>query len=133
MNIEKYNEIRDKIIKHLSGTCFAINSTGEGLKTPDPKDYMEEFKDVLVEVIGICGCGDPERALEIYQKALEWCENGVLIRKSQPFEDNDDLSLIVLYNLHDKELTSHGTGIGGSWLTEKGKLILDIMRFRKEM
>lgn len=85
----------------------------------------------LINELGICGCGNPEEAYEAVHDMLK--------RAVDPERfDNKDKWLIpeceydcyiafMCYTLNDKEFMEHGSSIYGSFLTSKGKLLLNAM------
>ena len=74
-----------------------------------------------------CGCGNPELA----------CARLRDILKLHPLYDNREalkalipdtgMEMLVLYFLDHLDLTEHGGGIGGAWLTDKGKAVLEAL------
>lgn len=69
-----------------------------------------------------CGCGQPDAVWMLVREMLE----------SVPFraDDQADAAMFyaLLYWLDGTDLIDHGTMITGSWLTEKGKHYLPLMR-----
>ncbi len=77
--------------------------------------------------LGLCGCGGPDEAYALVRDVLSLA----------PFYDDwkaveqligERACYFVLYQLDRCDLIEHGGGIGGSWLTEKGKLYLGLMK-----
>ena len=77
--------------------------------------------------LGFCGCGCPEEAYTLVRDILGLA----------PFFDHyeavrdligERAYYFVLYAIDQAGLIEHGGGIGGSWLTEKGKHYLPLMR-----
>lgn len=76
--------------------------------------------------LGFCGCGCPEEAYALVRDILNLA----------PFYDNPEAIetltgkaayYFVLYQLDRCDLIEHGGGIGGSWLTDRGKLYLPLL------
>jgi hypothetical protein len=69
-----------------------------------------------------CGCGCPEEACEILRRLLD----------AHPLHSKRDIDEIVsptlmyfiLYTLDHFDLTEHGGGVGGAWLSAKGSAVL---------
>jgi hypothetical protein len=108
MNIDKY--------KQPDGTYFFDGLT------------YESAEDVLGEMIGFCGCGNPFEALKYTATVLQFIKD---CRTSDTFKDifeifpSEGLGYFVLYTLDHFKLTEHGGSVGGSWLSEKGQMLLD--------
>ena len=134
MTEKEFDAIRNKVLRLFPDTTYTINyAKGNDVRPilDDNGDFIyNPLEDLPCEIIGICGCGKPNVALDIYKKALEWAEKSVGIRPTNPFEDNEDLSVIMIYTLADKGFTEHGSSVYGSWLTEKGILLLKILRMQ---
>ena len=83
----------------------------------------------IIHELGICGCAKPYAAYEEVHKMLkrvidpgrsaypptEWIV---------PECEYEGYVLFMAYILNDKGFLDHGTSIYGSWLTNKGKLLL---------
>lgn len=75
-----------------------------------------------------CGCGDPEAASKelldlLRQHPLYEGERGAKLRKRL----GDGIFYITLYTLDHFDLTEHGGGVNGAWLTLKGEDIRDAL------
>jgi hypothetical protein len=80
---------------------------------------------------GFCGCGDPESAYEHLRDVLRAFK--------APFETRLDsvekllkaehpgMYWAYLYWLDHAGLTEHGGSVRGSWLTDKGEYLLDLL------
>ncbi|MDY6857563.1 MAG: hypothetical protein SWO11_23240 [Thermodesulfobacteriota bacterium] len=94
--------------------------------------YCSEAEAMYYDQIGLCGCGQPENVHKFlldcmaatrddhdliidYSKIIE-------IVKSRP----EVVAEFVLHFLDDCNLTEHGSSVYGSWLTERGKQVLEI-------
>lgn len=72
-----------------------------------------------------CGCGNPEIALRRLRDLLAIHP---LYDHRPEFKDmipDDGTQYLVLYMLDRMELTEHGVSVGGAWLTDKGKAVLE--------
>lgn len=105
-------------------------------KTPDG-DYLDAegttfdtAEDLLCNMVGYCGCGDPEAALKYLAKVLHY----ISIRFNIDPTESEKLESLLFpvpgsmwhtyYMLDDKELTEHGSSVPG-WLTDKGREIME--------
>jgi len=114
-----------------------------------PEDY--EFDNIIEEClnefdsdIGLCGCGIPEETNEVLRTTLNiqssnctWKERqkqfSDICNADMDNENYSGLIQFVLYILNDKDILEHGGSVGGSWLSEKGKVYLDLLNLQKEM
>jgi len=75
-----------------------------------------------------CGCGNPESAIELVHDLLTaapFYENRDRVKELLP---TTGIEMVVFYALESAELIEHGSSIGGSWLTERGKEALAGLR-----
>ena len=149
----KISEIAEYVVKNYPNSCMAVNNVVKlGCKD---KDYEEYILDELMsffnfEVLSNCGCGCPELTNEAMRKILivqEYLHNED-IQKDKKFDDfykeyleyeksiignveDDDfkygLIQFMMYQLDACGILEHGSSIGGAWLTELGKMFLDIL------
>lgn len=103
------------------------------------------------ELLGLCGCGDPERLILIARDACDALHerSEAAIRNDSDGWDLHERRLIDLLEVPDYEqglpqapwardlvmnwldqagLLEHGSNIRGSWLTDKGKRFLKLMQ-----
>ena len=78
-----------------------------------------------------CGCGNPEAAAETLRVLLTLCPLYDHQAELKALLPNDGVRLLLLYTIDHFDLIEHGTGIGGSWLTEKGKDLLAALEREK--
>ena len=107
---------------------------GEPIINMEYNDLFIRVKNAFAMDIGICGCGLPFETWEQVYRYLnvlicieneQWDE---LDKRSRSFyKQNYGLAQFMAYILDDKEYTEHGSGIGGAWLTDKGKDLLAIL------
>ena len=115
-----------------------------------PKEYEVEdiledcLKEFHYEDLGLCGCGCSEETYEVIRKILNiQSSNAKWEIKQQQFSelcnadmDNANYSGLiqfVLYVLDDKGFLEHGSSISSAWLTEKGKIYLDLLNMWNEI
>lgn len=83
-----------------------------------------ELNHFFHDELHLCGCGRPEDAAVLVRDILRCCP---LYQGRKQFEEllpNSGAQHIILGLLSDADVIEHGGGIGGSWLTDKGKDIL---------
>lgn len=94
----------------------------------------EDF--TLLEQLPICGCGRPGLVLDHYRHLLHLTDWGVNRESDGPpgFEallglagGNETLLYLSAYVLDHIKATEHGGGVGGAWITDKGKRLLEIL------
>lgn len=103
--------------------------------------YCEDIESAINSYYGInfCGCGNRESALRLIKNALAWCNKKEENNYENPFkwdlqEQNLAAWYFIMYQLEVWDLTEHGSSVGGSWLTEKGQLMLeDLIIMEKEL
>ena len=82
----------------------------------------------MVDELGICGCGRPHevyKLIHIIMKAIS--KHGVKINQSITYEPWPAYHAFVIYQLNKMEFLEHGSSIYGSWLTEKGKKLIEAL------
>lgn len=75
-----------------------------------------------------CGCGNPEDAYALVRDLLAlapFYDHQAEVRER--IGGGPGVEMLVLYALDGAGLIEHGTGIGGSWLTAKGRHYLALM------
>lgn len=86
---------------------------------------LQELRVFLQE--WFCGCGAPESAAERLRDLLAMhplYENRERLKVLVP---DDGLEYLLLYMLDHFDLTEHGGSVGGAWLSEKGKAVLEAL------
>lgn len=83
------------------------------------------------ERLNWCSCGNPQKACDCIKNYLSAVNAEPLSRHAILKEHfgveyvyDNPLLLCLAYALDAAELTEHGGGIGGAWLTEEGKMFL---------
>lgn len=76
--------------------------------------------------IPCCGCGNPEDAHRLIHQILSLAplHTDDSWQKARELIGSDGAFQIVLSALNDANLMEHGTTVGGSWLTDRGKWFL---------
>jgi hypothetical protein len=89
--------------------------------------YWKTLKDAIWGgVLGFCCCGEPERGLKRLRSILETVEL-CFDNDADPYYFEDD-TVFYFYVLDKMELTQHGSCVYHSWLSEKGKDILTVLK-----
>jgi hypothetical protein len=102
---------------------------------------MDEF---IYEDLDLCGCGNPYKTNEIIRLILiaqtkeGWDNkknalNSICNIDISENDNYDGLIQFVLYILDSHEFLEHGGCISSAWLTEKGKLFLDLLNIWKQL
>jgi len=88
-----------------------------------------ELHHLFMDEIDICGCGQPEQAVELVRQILNLAPlyNNENWKKAEQLIGSAGAFHIVLSVLDNARLMEHGGGIGGSWLTEKGEAVRDAL------
>jgi hypothetical protein len=115
----------------------ALKETQSYADSEDPfRAYFgrrEAFESFLYGPDGFpnCGCGDPEDTLKAFVDALDYCalkdnderEAHLQEKFGVDYVSNDRLVQLVFYVLDDKAFIEHNFSIGGSYLTDAGKVL----------
>lgn len=98
--------------------------------TDDPSrtDDLRHLYRLFYGDIGMCGCGNPEDAYGLVRDILNLAPFYEHPEKVLDLISNDGAYHLVLSMLSNAKLIEHGGGIGGSWLTEKGKHYRELIR-----
>lgn len=93
-------------------------------------DELQHLNSLVFDRDGLrfCGCGNPDAAYALVRDLLSlapFFDHPSEVRERIGGPGVEDL---VLYSLDGAGLIEHGTGIGGSWLTAKGRHYLALMR-----
>lgn len=97
--------------------------------TVDEANYIVQH--YYFDVLGFCGCYTPNMALNLIEQGLERFDrdNSKEWVNQTEWVDNN---LILAYLLSSLDLTEHGSSVGGSWLTAKGKKLLEALRLSND-
>lgn len=140
------SEISEYIVNKYSDCCMAVNNiVDNGCREDWYEEYLvdELISFFMYEKLNLCGCGAPEYTYETIRRLLtirkEWQDNNnikyedVIKRYLEDLHiDNDDdmqygMLQFMMYVLDDKGMLEHGSSIGGCWLTNEGKMLLDVL------
>ena len=136
MNIENVNEIKEYIVKTYPESCLAYNYAD----SYSEEQLIEECENFFYyEKLHWCGCGAPNMAKEVIRDYLEVVK--VKFDSNADFEEkfgvkfvyDDKLLLCLAYTLDAAGLTDHGSSIGGSWLTDEGKMFLWLLKQNRDI
>ena len=130
-------KIKDYIIKKYPQSCLAIKYNSIPYTDEELLIECEHF--FYYEKLKWCGCGCPTLARQTVKDFLaahETFENKItlLLKNFNVSSVYDNALLLCLaYTIDAAGLTEHGSGIGGAWLTEEGKMYLDILNVFEDL
>lgn len=141
----RLSEIAEFVVEKYPDCCMASNNV---VKKGCREDWYEEYLiDELMdffsyEIMDMCGCGCPEdthdvirRILNIrkdrFEKDIKYDEVQERYKEELHLDTQDSLHYgalqFILYMLDSNGILEHGSSIGGCWLTELGKMYLDVL------
>lgn len=99
---------------------------------PDGCHYDNEAEAMYYDQIKLCGCGNPESVHKFLINCMaatkddfgELLDHGKIVKLIKL--DPETVAQFVLHFLDDRGLTEHGSSVFGSWLTARGKQVLEI-------
>lgn len=91
-------------------------------------DDREHLSRLIHGELDLCGCGNPEDAYNLIRDILALAPFYDHPQKVRDLIGNAGAHHIVLSLLNHARLIEHGGGIGGSWITPKGKHYLGLMQ-----
>jgi len=128
-----------KYFLEIKDNCMSWNYINKDIEEEiknNREKVISDIKDEFTNLLGICGCGNPELVLEgIYNLLILIRDKYKITKAGEKYEEligiGDDrkvnwLYLAILYLLDDKGFTDHGTGIYGCWIDKLGKYYLKI-------
>ena len=98
---------------------------------PDGCHYNTEAEAMYYGQIGLCGCGRPEDVHEFlilclsakrddYPSLIDFKKIAEIIK-----DDPEVVAEFVLHFLDLRNMTEHGGSVYGSWLTDRGKQVIE--------
>lgn len=95
---------------------------------PWTEDQARHLYALFYDEIGLCGCGQPGAAVDLIRRLLNLApfyeHPAEMIAE---FDGNAGIEHLVLSVLDHVGLTEHGGSIGGSWLTDKGRAVQQLL------
>lgn len=91
------------------------------------EDALQHLNQVFYMELHQCGCGDPDETWNLIHEILSlapFFEDG---RHQQVHDLLGRSHGFVLNVLTDAELLEHGGSVGGSWITDKGRWLLEVI------
>lgn len=138
---EKYtlDYVKDYVIKNYPDSCAAYNIPNGVCEESELEEILKFF---AYDILDLCGCGIPEHTWEVIRRVLH--AQNIFHSDRIDYTDlkaiyKDSLNLnldqsidhgvvqFCLYILDSKGLLEHGGSVGGSWLTELGKMYLSML------
>lgn len=85
-------------------------------------EYLKnnELVDVVDE-LGICGCGRPNETYELIHHIMKEISKNYVRTDQTAYYD------FIIYQLNRMEFLEHGTSIYGSWVTKKGRKLIEAL------
>lgn len=141
----RLNEIAEYIVEHNPDCNMAYyHKVDKGCRDEWYEEYLIEplMNYYMFERLGLCGCGLPEETYETirlylqirkdwYTDKIDYVEVTRRYLTDLHIDDADELQSGILqfmmYILDDKGFTTHGSSIGGCWLTDDGERLLTVL------
>jgi hypothetical protein len=101
---------------------------------PDGCQYANEHQAAHHALLHLCGCGLPEKAFNLCRDVLcafdrrgchDWIDAEAAV-EALIKERADETAHVLAHLLNHLGLIEHGGTVGGSWLTDDGKRIVDL-------
>lgn len=141
--MDRLNEIRHYIVTKYPDCCMAANYGDVEFSEFEKDLLVKELSDYFwTEHMNLCNCGNPEFCQEKIKRYLEvlkeWTDTDIMPKfeiRQNGFMKNfgidsvydDTLLLFLAYVLDSYEFTEHGTSVGGAWITDLGRMYLDVL------
>jgi hypothetical protein len=109
--------VKYSLIKQSKGSDHDYLDQG-GISWSSPENWF------FIGILGGCGCGNSE---EFAKKGLELLRFFGSEERTENPVNKSELTELLAHWFDDKGLIEHGTIISSSWLTDKGKAILDAL------
>lgn len=139
-DLARLNEIRDFVVKKFPDCCLAHNYDHYTFdKDYDLPVLAENLNDFFwTEYMNLCNCGMPYIAQEQIKKYLEIIKNVSDAKGNNSSEEmkavfnveyvyDAALLLFLAHVLDSYEFTSHGSSIGSAFITDLGRMYLDVL------
>ena len=140
MTRKRRKEIVEFIRTNYPKSCIAYNTKGKTIDEiilPDEQDEdvgdlvnMENLNSFFYhEIVNFCGCGDPEMIQLLFIKYLKiynspfWTKMAAL---DDLREEDEEKYYLMAYEIARCDFTAHGSNINGAWITDLGKMALEV-------
>lgn len=128
------------MLEVFSDSCFSTNyGKNNDFRWSDELIIKNAYDVFRYEVLGWCGCGDvkgSDDTVRYFLTAMNGWDNRsdiLEIHFGVTSVYNNPLLLCLAYTMDAAEFTEHGTGIGGAWLSDRGKIYLWLLNKMKEI
>lgn len=124
--------------ERLSEFKFEIDEKNGYLIGPDGCHYASKAEAMYYGKLKLCGCGTPEDVHAFVIQCLESTHenyDGVidLSKVSALIEKNPEVvAQFVLHSLENNDLIEHGGSVYGSWLTARGRQLVECGVMKEE-
>jgi hypothetical protein len=114
--------------------------------------YGDLINYMHINILSFCGCGNPYDNIEFVANGLELIKEhrelgdslsetreesikrfGEYKKAREEFFGGDRMANFMLYWLDANEFTEHGSGVGGSWIDEKGYDFLELFEMLESL
>ncbi|MFB7858894.1 hypothetical protein [Rhodococcus qingshengii] len=95
---------------------------------------VQHLERVYSDELKLCSCVDPDafkmiyEIMELLSPGTESPDRGQNAQRIEDLAGNTASSHIALTLMEEADIVEHGGNIGGSWLTDKGKMLLNMLR-----
>lgn len=141
--MDRLNEIKKYIVTKFPNCCMAYNYGDVEFKECEKGLLIKELSDYFwTEHMLLCNCGVPDICQEKIKRYLQvlkdWAsadtshkfgirQNGFMNNFGVESVYDDALLLFLAYALDSYGFTEHGTSIGTAWITDFGRMYLDVL------
>jgi len=138
-------DIAEYVISHFPDSCLAYND--KNYHYNDDELIIELLDFFKYEIIGLCSCGDPNMCMKDIRDYLEILNTYDIECTTLEFKQSyknkqfsfkqrfkcesmfeNSLLLFMAYIIDKKELTEHDGSIGSAWITDLGRMCLQVLK-----
>jgi hypothetical protein len=118
--------LEQKVTKAMTYSLIKENKSDEFDYIDQNGTSYDSPQQWLWSILGGCGCGSSDELAERAVKVLKLFTTEHMERSWSIYDD--PTNEVIAHWMDSKGLIEHGTGIGGSWLTDKGKEIYEAIK-----
>jgi len=142
ISLERLNEIRHFVVTTYPDSCLASNYGDVSFEEYERYLLIEELDNYFWnEHMNLCSCGTPEDCKNVICEYLiilnKWTSNTKIPKDFKTSFGVDSIydnpfTLFLAYAIDSYGFTEHGSSIGGAWITDLGRMYIDVLLARKE-